>query len=499
MPKILNPYGNEWTPALLDNAYKTIEEIAVGEWGLDIYPNQMEIIGSAQMLEAYAHVGMPVMYNHWSFGKKFLGHERQYKRGHMGLAYEMIINSDPCISYLMEENTLTMQVLVTAHAAFGHNFFFKNNDIFRQWTMADFIIEYLRFAKHYVQWCEEKYGLEEVERILDAAHALQHYSVDKYQKRRKLKGEDQERRNQRMDIAEQHYDPLVTPWIEYASNDKDEVSPVNDDLIEPTENILYFIEKSSPVLKSWQRELVRIVRHVGQYFWPQMQTQVMNEGTATYCHHTLITELDKRGLVDESFMMEFCRAHAGVVWQRDLAPLNNPYKLGWEIFKDIQRMCEQPTKEDEQWFPHIVGKPFMPIFKAAVRDFKDESFIQQFVSPKLIRDFGMMSIFDGGPNEENYEVTAVSDDNGYEHIRSLMAEERDINTKLPRIEIVDVMRKQDSRLVLQHQMYRNRPIHKQEAHKTLQLMGRLWGHPIELQSLDSNQVVKSKIVFTPDD
>src|SRR5258708_39675937 len=124
------------------------------------------------MLDAYSSIGMPLFYKHWSFGKHFTQHEALYRKGLRGLAYEIVINSSPCISYLLEENTMTMQALVMAHAAFGHNHFFKNNYLFRQWTNAEGILEYLSFAKKYIAACEEKYGREEVESILDAAHSL---------------------------------------------------------------------------------------------------------------------------------------------------------------------------------------------------------------------------------------------------------------------------------------------------------------------------------------
>ena len=141
---------------------------------------QIEVITSEQMLDAYASVGLPLMYRHWSFGKRFAYHETLYRKGLQGLAYEIVINSNPCICYIMEENSMTMQTLVLAHAAFGHNHFFKNNYLFRQWTDAGGILDYLAFARDYVTKCEEKYGLDAVERVLDAAHALKEHGVNRY-------------------------------------------------------------------------------------------------------------------------------------------------------------------------------------------------------------------------------------------------------------------------------------------------------------------------------
>ena len=125
---------------------------------------------------------MPVMYRHWSFGKHFIHHERLYRKGARGLAYEIVINSNPCISYCLEENTMALQALVMAHAAFGHNHFFKTNHLFRQWTDPEGILDYLEYGRGFIQRCEERHGQAEVERLLDAAHALMPASVFRHRR-----------------------------------------------------------------------------------------------------------------------------------------------------------------------------------------------------------------------------------------------------------------------------------------------------------------------------
>ena len=157
-------------------------QIARDELGLDVFPNQIEIISAEQMLDAYSSVGMPLMYAHWSYGKRFARDEALYRKGYQALAYEIVINSNPCISYCMEENTMAMQTLVIAHAAFGHNHFFKNNYLFQQWTDPTGILDYLDFAKRYVAACEERHGVEAVETTLDAAHALMGQGVFRYRR-----------------------------------------------------------------------------------------------------------------------------------------------------------------------------------------------------------------------------------------------------------------------------------------------------------------------------
>ncbi len=178
-------------------------------YGLDTYPNQLEVITAEQMMDAYASVGMPVNYRHWSYGKEFIATERNYKRGQMGLAYEIVINSDPCIAYLMEENTMAMQALVIAHACYGHNSFFKGNYLFRMWTDASSIIDYLVYAKNYVAECEERHGLDAVEQLLDSCHALMNHGVDRYRRPTKLSlAEERARQHEREAYAQQQINDL---------------------------------------------------------------------------------------------------------------------------------------------------------------------------------------------------------------------------------------------------------------------------------------------------
>src|SRR5438477_6346653 len=201
--------GADWDFLTLQRIHDACEGIARSELGLDVYPNQIEVITAEQMLDAYSSVGMPLFYKHWSFGKHFAFHEASYRKGLMGLAYEIVINSSPCISYLMEENTATMQALVIAHAAFGHNHFFKNNYVFKQWTDAEGILEYLRFAKAYVSSCEERHGTVAVERTLDAAHALMSHGVHRYPSKKRLDlRHDETRAGERRAEAERSFNDV---------------------------------------------------------------------------------------------------------------------------------------------------------------------------------------------------------------------------------------------------------------------------------------------------
>src|SRR5215470_20430410 len=247
--------GADWEFGTIQRVHDAIEKIAIGELGLDVYPNQIEIIGTEQMLDAYSSIGMPLFYKHWSFGKHFARNEAMYRAGMQGLAYEIVINSSPCISYLMEVNTATMQTLVIAHAAFGHNHFFKNNYLFKLWTDAEGILDYLNFAKSFIAQCEERHGPIAVERTLDAAHALMSHGVHRYPGKKKLNLRNEEQRErERREHEERVFNDL---WRTVPTGPGKTASELTVErrrtlLGLPQENILYFLEKSAPRLQAWQ-------------------------------------------------------------------------------------------------------------------------------------------------------------------------------------------------------------------------------------------------------
>lgn len=478
--------GSEWTFELLETYDQEIGRIAK-TFELDTYPNQIEIITSEQMMDAYASIGVPVNYNHWSFGKRFLMTEKNYRYGGMGLAYEIVINSNPCIAYLMEENTITMQALVIAHACYGHNSFFKNNYLFTSWTSADAIIDYLVFAKNYIHQCEERYGIDAVEAVLDSSHALMNYGVDRYKHPSPLSlQEEEERQKSRSEFLQSQVNEL---WKTLPEPVEDNLSGAETDIFpsQPEENLLYFFEKHAPLLEPWQREIIRIVRKMAQYFYPQRQTQVMNEGWATFWHYTLINKLYDEGLVNDGFILEFLQAHTSVITQPPFdSPYYsgiNPYTLGFSIFTDLKRICENPTDEDQQWFPDIAGADWLPTLDFAMRHFKDESFIAQYLSPKVIRDMQLFSIRD--QEEQDFiEVSHIHNDNGYQDIRSLLSDQYNLSRMEPNIQIYKVDVKGNRFLTLRYYQQDKLPLGK-TTEEMLKHVYRLWGFPIILECINS--------------
>ncbi len=485
--------GSEWTFELLQQYDQEIAKSAK-KFGLDTYPNQIEVISSEQMMDAYASVGMPLNYNHWSFGKQFLSTQKSYHRGHMGLAYEIIINSSPAIAYLMEENTITMQALVIAHACYGHNSFFKGNYLFRTWTNATAIIDYLLFAKRYIAECEERHGIEEVETLLDSCHALMNYGVNRYKRPSPISAEEEKKRQQtRSDILQQQVNKL---WdtIPKQADQQDSSKKRSRFPKDPEENILYFLEKNAPLLESWQREIIRIVRKIAQYFYPQKQTQVMNEGWACFWHYTLLHDLYDQGLVSDGFMMEFLHSHSSVIYQPpfDSPHFNgiNPYTLGYNMMQDIRRICEHPTAEDYQWFPDIAGSDWQRTLDDAMRNYKDESFIQQFLSPKLMRDLHLFSIVDD-EKSKHLRVSAIHNQSGYQEIRRNLAEQYNLGSREPNIQVWDVNVSGDRSLTLRHFQHNGRPLGDSTS-EMLKHLHRLWQFDIHLESVSNDAVIKTE-------
>ncbi|MCJ8338703.1 MAG: SpoVR family protein [Pseudomonadales bacterium] len=472
----------EWTFELIERYELEIGRIAAN-FKLDTYPNQIEIINSEQMMDAYASVGMPLHYNHWSYGKRFLDTSQNYQRGRMGLAYEIVINSDPCIAYLMEENTMMMQALVIAHACYGHNSFFKGNYLFRTWTDASAIIDYLVFAKNYIAKCEERHGIDAVEAMLDSCHSLMNFGVNRYI-RPPVLTPDQESKKvaEREEYIQRHINTLwTTVTVKEPTDTEKQINFPQD----PEENLLYFIEKNAPLLEPWQREIIRIVRKMAQYFYPQKQTQVMNEGWACFWHYTLLHQMYEEGLVTEGFMMEFLQSHTSVIYQPPFdSPYFsgiNPYTLGFNMMIDIKRICQEPTAEDRVWFPDIAGSPWLDTVHYVMKNFKDESFIRQYLSPRLMRELKLFSILDNS-DKPTLKVSAIHNETGYKQVRNDLANQYDLGYLEPNIQIYNVEVRGDRSLTLRHYVHQQRPL-GESVSAVLRHLHQLWGFDIHLESV----------------
>ena len=384
---------------------------------------------------------------------------------------------------------MTMQALVMAHACFGHNHFFKNNYLFRQWTDAEGILPYLDFAKKYIAKCEDEFGQEEVERILDSAHALMDQGVFRYSRPPRLSDADKlARAVARAEHEQKTFNDIWRTLPNTVEPDDDREERVGEaaNIKLPEENILYFIEKASPVLKPWQREIVRIVRNVSQYFYPQKQTKVMNEGCATFTHHYIMNALYDKGMISEGAVMEFLHSHSSVVFQPAFDDPRysgiNPYALGFAMMEDIRRMSERPDAEDREWFPEIAGKgDWRCVLKDAWANFRDESFILQFLSPKVMRDMRLFALADS-ESESHIEVEAIHDERGFRRTREVLAAQYDLGRHEPNIQVVAADLEKSRRLTLAFENPDGRTLDRKTLEDVMWHVHRLWGHEVKLDA-----------------
>lgn len=481
--------GKNWSQSMIEDIWIEIEK-AAKVYDLDYYPPQIEIISAEQMIDNYCSVAMPVMYNHWSFGKQFMRESKSYKSGKSGLAFEVVINSNPSISYIMDSNTLGLQILVLAHAGVGHSSFFKNNYLFKQYTDASTIIDFLVYARSYINQCEEKYGADEVEKLLDACHALQLFSVDKVLP---PKPKTKEMRAALARAKEQHeLDSANFLWDNLFFN-KEKKQKTTTKLHE--DNLLKFIQTHSAILKDWQKNIIGIVLYLAQYFYPQMQTQVGNEGFATFWHYTLMNDLYERDIIDDGIMLEFIDNHNSVIHQTPALTRHslsgdfiqnpyysgfNPYYLGFNIYNDIKRICTDPTEFDKKTMPNFIGKDWVDSIKDLAYNFIDDSFIMQGLSPALAEKMRLFSLYHH-QDETVSTFTNTASEGHYANIKHKLSKQYCLHERLPEIYISNCDFHSSRRLTVMYKPKGEEELHQDYTRKTMSYVHKLWGSIVELR------------------
>ena len=459
----------EWTIEDLD---KTWEEIAkyTDKYKLDIPNVQFELVTYEQMLDINCSNALPNLYHHWSFGKQFIKNYHEYKKGRTGLAYEVIINTDPAFCYLMENNTMLMQCLVMCHAGVGHSNFFKNNYLFKQHTNPKVILPFLEKSRKFIEECEKKFGVGKVEALLDSCHALQYFSFDPFKPKRWTEKKVKDRNKKRRRAEEESQ-------TEFSVRRR----KIRGKLRKKHYNLLRYIRDHSKALKSWQRDIISILLEINQYLYPQIRTKIMNEGWASFWHYTLMNDLYKDGKINDGHYLEFIENHTAVIFQPEADSRYysgiNPYKLGFEMFMDLRRICENPTDEDREWFPEIAGSDWLETLKYIAFNYRDDSFIEQFLSPALIRKLRLFEIEDDEENP-NWLITDIHNEKGYRKIRSSLATQTNFDNQLPILYIVDPPNIQGieyGELYIENFEFKGREMIARDTQKTLLHVTELWG------------------------
>ena len=499
----------------LELADRVISIIAHDKYKLDTMPNRIEIVRADQMLDAYVKP-VPDGVHHWSYGKRRYKEQQQFD-GSKHLAFEIIINSNPALAYCMDTNSPVMQMLVFAHASYGHNAVYKNNYLFEGFSDAETIMVTNQRLKELVEECEQKYGIEEVERVLDFCHAMRFIDTsDRMAKKKHVTKKELKEKAQKA-----REDAFLNPPRVSVFNDKAENTEVSNDnsagFDHPEKgrrNILRFLADHGSSLPEWKRMIMRLSSDISQHFQPNMTTKVLNEGFACITHYQTMETLFDIGLINYSMHQEFRDSHSKVVYQPPGYVMRpnpytgeeeevfvgsdiNIYSLGFAIFQDMKRVCENPTEEDKKWFPHIAGKAdWIELSKHMMEANNDETLIEQYLSPKVMRDMKYF-LLDGEFDDGYLEVSAIAADEGFRKVRAQLAADFRMSDKIPKISLKDYQEETDRCLVLQHDIINDQPLHAKNTQKVLTLINSQTGYPVVLESVDEDGEVVERYSSPP--
>ncbi len=421
-----------------------IEEI-VDEVGLDCYKQEFEMVDYKDMLSYEVYVGMPSRYPHWSYGKAYEKLKTLYNYNLTGLPYEMVINSNPSQAYLMKDNTLLLQILTIAHV-YGHNDFFKNNRLFKEATDADYTIQMFKnnalMIRNYIN--DPSIGYEEVEKMLDAAHALK-FQINRNIGVKKLSYEEINKRKIDKYKTERENYNILKEYKKVEMPDISKIPPERED------DLLYFICNYGE-LEDWQINILEIVRKETYYFVPQIETKIMNEGWASYWHYNILKKLN----LPPSLHIEFLKRHNAVI-APSLGNIN-PYYVGFKIFEDLVKKYGTDK-----------------IFEVRQLD-RDSSFIRRYLTKELCEE---MNLFQYVKKGREYLVDEVSDEDGWKEIRNTISNSCGSGS-IPTISITE-MNKFDRTLYLEH-IYDGKELQLEYAENTLKYLSQLWKHKIVLKT-----------------
>lgn len=454
----------------LERAIAEITEIARG-FGLDFYPMRFEIC-PADIIYTFGAYGMPTRFSHWSFGKSFHRMKLHYDLN-LSRIYELVINSDPCYAFLLEGNSLIQNKLIVAHVL-AHSDFFKNNVHFKN-TKRD-MVESMAASAERIREYEIRYGKEEVEAFLDAVLSINEH-VDPSLMRAK--------HFWRSDAAEEQeskpHQATREPYADLWELDKDQANERSFESSsvqrkrpsEPEKDLLLFLEAHSLVLEDWQRDIMTILRDEMLYFWPQLETKIMNEGWASYWHVRILREMD----LSEAESVEFAKLHASVIQPSPTGI--NPYHLGFKMFEDIERRWDEPTEREREQFGRTPGQGREKIFEVREVE-RDMSFIRNYLTEELVEDLDLY-LFHKRGNEW------VVSDKQWERVRDQLITAR-VNGGFPYITVQDGDYLQNGELYLKHH-YEGWELDLKHLEKTMPYVFQLWGRPVHLETMIEDRSV----------
>jgi stage V sporulation protein R len=463
------------------------------DYGLDFFETIFEVIDADDLNEIAAYGGFPTRYPHWSFGMQYEELKKGYDYG-LSKIYEMVINNDPCYAYLMRCNHTVDQKLVMAHV-YGHCDFFKNNAYFAHTTrkMMDEIANHGNRIRRYA----ERFGEDEVEAFVDKCMSIDDLIDIHSVAIRRRDDPARDAMNPTADDDEEEQKPVRFKAKSYLSDFVNPPEKVKDDeetrraKTQPTaqqfperpeKDVLLFLIEHAP-LKNWQRDVLSIVRDEAYYFYPQAQTKIMNEGWASYWHSTMMTQK----VLSPSELIDYADHHSGTM--ATSSRRLNPYKLGIELLRDIERRwnagqfgpewenCDDLEKK-RNWDQQL-GLGRQKIFEVR-RIHNDITFIDTFLTPEFCKDHKLFS-FNYQEPTQNYVIESRE----FEKVKQRLLFSL-TNFGKPWIYVVNGNHRNRGELLLRHE-YNGVELKLSEARDTLANVQYVWGRPVHLETVSDDK------------
>ncbi|MGH7163008.1 MAG: SpoVR family protein [Planctomycetota bacterium] len=455
-----------------------VRGVAAG-YGLDFFETVFELVDWEEMNTVAAYGGFPVRYPHWRFGMLYDQISKSYAWG-LQKIYELVINNDPCYAYLLRGNGLVDQKLVMAHV-YAHCDFFKNNLWFAPTNrrMVDELASHAtRVARHV-----EKQGATDVETFLDSCLSLENL-VDiyaPYARRRSQRSEEEEAaRGVVRFTAKSYMDPFINPpefLAEQRKRLEEERRKPPPFPARPERDVLRFLMEHAP-LRSWERDILSMIRDEAYYFAPQGLTKIMNEGWASYWHSTMMTN----DLLTDAEVVDYAERHAGTMGVQPGRV--NPYKLGLELFRDIEdrwnrgRFGKEYDECDDLEARRRWDTGFMDgrrkIFEVR-RIYNDVTFIDEFLTPDFCEEQKLFT-YEFNPKSGRAELTGREFGEIKERLLRSLA-----NGGQPILEVADANFRNRGELVLRHS-HDGQDLHVGYAQDALPHLHRVWSRPVHLET-----------------
>ena len=457
--------------AELERAIEEIWEIAL-DMGYDPYPINFEV-APVHVIYELGSYSLPARFSHWTFGRDYHRQKTSYEYG-LSKIYEIVFNTDPCQAFLMDSNSMTSHKLTIAHVI-GHCHFFKHNDYFSHTDRQ--MIEKVRLHRDRIAQYEAEFGWREVEGFLDAVMCVEEHfdPTTPLLKRKTAAQHEADRRGPHGKTSE--YDDL---WKllgeESAPRPRTRRFPE-----EPEKDLLLFLATYGRDLEEWQRDVISMVREEMLYFLPQMRTKIMNEGFASLAHERIL----ERYLSKPEEIWEFRRLHSGVLSPSPSRASINPYYVGFQILKDIERRWNgemRPGDEPEtDWLGNPrtrpVGEGWAKVFEVCACE-NDATFLRKYLTEPLVKH---LDLYTYKREEVDGEEAWVVQSTDWEQVRDEMVDGM-TNFGVPIITVEDGDYGRRGELYLKH-AHDGKDIDVEYAGRVLRAIHRLWGRPVHLETV----------------